>query len=87
MNDESETSPNEPSAELPHSAPALPEPTIVNMPLYRPGSRVSYRGQEYTVGHIIISRSILKVYLQELGDSVDSEKLQLPPTRLVLQRA
>lgn len=62
------------------------EPTTVNLPLYRAGSRVGYQGREYTVGHVVINRSQLLVYLQELGSSVDAEKLQVTPTRLVLQR-
>ena len=67
--------------------PALAEPVIVHLPLYRPGSRVSYQGRDYTVGHVVISRSVLQVYLQELGNSVDAEKLQVSPTRMVLQRS
>ena len=62
------------------------EPVVVHMPLYRAGSRVSYQGRDYTVGHVVSSRSVLQVYLQELGSSVDAEKLQIAPTRLVLQR-
>ncbi len=67
--------------------PAAAEPTVVHLPLYRPGTRVSYQGRDYTVGHVVISRSVLQVYLQELGSSVDAEKLQVSPTRLVLQRS
>ncbi len=67
-------------------APATADPVVVNLPLYRAGSRVGYQGRDYTVGHVVISRSVLQVYLQELGNSVDAEKLQAPPTRLVLQR-
>lgn len=68
-------------------ASATAEPVVVHMPLYRAGSRVSYQGRDYTVGHVVISRSVLQVYLQELGSSVDAEKLQISPTRLVLQRS
>jgi len=67
--------------------PAAAEPTVVHLPLYRPGTRVSYQGRDYTVGHVVISRSVLQVYLQELGSSVNAEKLQVSPTRLVLQRS
>ncbi|MDP3702066.1 MAG: hypothetical protein Q8R72_14305 [Hylemonella sp.] len=67
--------------------PALAEPTIVSLPLYRAGTRVSYQDRDYTVGHVVISRGDLQVYLQELGSSVSSEKLHLAPTRLVLQRS
>jgi hypothetical protein len=69
------------------AAPATAEPVIVHLPLYRPGSRVSYQGRDYTVGHVVISRSVLQVYLQELGNSVDAEKLQVSPTRMVLHRS
>lgn len=67
--------------------PAAAEPTVVHLPLYRAGTRVSYQGRDYTVGHVVINRSELQVYLQELGSSVPAEKLQLAPTRLVLQRS
>ncbi len=60
--------------------------TTVHLPLYRAGSRVGYQGREYTVGHVVISRSQLLVYLQELGSSVDAEKLSIAPTRLELKR-
>ena len=76
--------------DLPSGHPAQPaatEPVIVHLPLYRPGSRVGYQGRDYTVGHVVINRSLLQVYLQELGSSVDAEKLQVSPTRLVLQRS
>ena len=63
-----------------------PAPTVVHLPLYRAGSRVVYQNQEYTIGHVVISRSQLLVYLQELGASVNAEKLQVAPTRLILQR-
>lgn len=66
--------------------PATAEPTIVHLPLYRPGTRVSYQGQYCTVSHIVISRGDLLVHLQEVNASVPAEKLQLAPTRMVLQR-
>lgn len=67
--------------------PAPAEPTVVHLSLYRPGTHVSYQGRDYTVGHVVISRSVLQVYLQELGSSVPAEKVQVAPTRLVLQRS
>jgi len=67
--------------------PATAEPIVVHMPLYHPGTNVSYQGRAYTVGHVVISRSDLQVYLQELGSSVPAEKLQITPTRMVLQRS
>ncbi len=61
-------------------------PTTVHLPLFRTGSHVGYQGREYTVGHVVISRSQLLVYLQELGSLVDAEKLSIAPTRLELKR-
>jgi hypothetical protein len=65
---------------------AHPDPTIVHLPLYRPGTLVSYQGQTCSISHVVISRSELKVYLRELGQAVDASKVHLSPTRLVLQR-
>jgi len=67
--------------------PLAAEPTVVHLPLYRAGTRVSYQGRDYTVGHVVINRSELLVYLQELGSSVPAGKLHVAPTRLVLQRS
>jgi len=72
----------EPNADTQAARP----PAIVHLPLFRPGTRVQYNGQSYTVGHVIVSRSNLKVFLQELGHAVEADKVYLPPTRLVLQR-
>ncbi len=68
------------------ATPAHPDPTIVHLPLYRPGTLVSYQGQTCSVSHVVVSRSDLKVYLRELGQAVDAAKVYLAPTRLVLQR-
>ena len=70
--------------DLPAGQPATS--TIVHLPLYRPGSRVGYQGREYTVGHVVIARSQLQVYLQELGSSVNADQLQVTPTRVELKR-
>lgn len=67
-------------------APAHPDPTIVHVPLYRPGTLVSYQGQTCTISHVVINRSELKVYLRELGQAVDAAKVYLAPTRLELRR-
>lgn len=66
---------------------ARQEPPYASLPLFRPGTQVHYQGQPYTVGHVIISRSDLQVYLQELGAAVDADKVQLAPTRILLQRS
>ncbi len=67
--------------------PAPPDPTIVHLPLYRRGTLVQYQGQTCTVGHVVVHRCDLQVHLQELGISVDATRVQLAPTRLVLQRS
>lgn len=82
---------NDETADLHHTAAdsgAAParDPTIVHLPLFRPGTRVRYNGQSYTVSHVVVSRENLKVYLNELGHAVEADKLQLAPTRLVLKR-
>lgn len=69
------------------SAPPAHDPTIVHLPLYRPGTRVTYQGQYCTIGHVVVSRGQLQVYLQEIGNTVDAEKVRLAPTRLVLRRS
>jgi hypothetical protein len=70
------------------AAPAdADEPPVAHLPLYRPGTRVVYQGQYCTVGHVVISRSELLVHLQEPGISVPAEKVQLAPTRILLQRS
>lgn len=75
-------------ADFLHAPQDLPaEPAVVHLPLYRAGSLVGYQGREYTVDHVVITRSQLLVHLQELDSSVDAEKLQVAPTRLVLQRS
>jgi len=77
--------------DLPHPAsrssrkPYVP-PTHADLVLFRPGARVSYQGQIYTVSHVILRRSELMVHLQETGSAVSAEKLYLEPTRIPLQR-
>jgi hypothetical protein len=63
------------------------EPPVAHLPLYRPGTQVLHQGQYQTVSHVIISRGDLTVHLQESGLTVPAEKVQLAPTRLVLQRS
>jgi hypothetical protein len=70
------------------AAPTGPdEPPVAHLRLYRPGTRVVYQGQYCTVGHVVISRGELLVHLQEPGVSVTAEKVQLSPTRILLQRS
>ncbi len=68
------------------SKPPYIPPTHVRLPLFRPGTRVSYQGQICTVGHIILRRSELLVHLQETGNQVPAERLQLEPTVIPLRR-
>lgn len=68
-------------------APPAHDPTIVHLPLFRPGTRVYFQGQYCTVSHVVISRGVLQVFLQELGQTVDAEKVQLAPSRVVLRRS
>ncbi len=68
------------------SKPARAEPTILHLPLYHPGTRVVYEGQYCTVSHVVISRGLLQVHLRETDSTVDASKVQLTPTRVVLQR-
>ncbi|MEK9802443.1 MAG: hypothetical protein VW475_03435 [Curvibacter sp.] len=63
------------------------EPPVAHLPLYRPGTLVVYQGQTCTVGHVVISRGELMVNLQETGHLVPAEKVQLTPTRILLQRS
>jgi hypothetical protein len=63
------------------------EPPVAHLPLYRPGTRVVYQGQYCTVDHVVITRGELLVHLQEPGVSVTAEKVQLSPTRILLQRS
>lgn len=71
-----------------HAAPAgAEEPPVAHLPLYRPGTLVVYQGQTCTIGHVVICRSELLVHLQEPGISVPAEKVQLAPTRILLQRS
>ena len=69
------------------AGPAPQEPPYANLPLFRPGTQVHYQGQRCTVSHVVISRCDLQVYLQELGTAVDADKVQLAPTRVLLQRS
>ena len=72
----------------PHgAAPTAEDPPVAHLPLYRPGTSVVYQGQYYTVGHVVISHSDLLVNLKETGATVSADKLQLAPTRILLQRS
>jgi hypothetical protein len=69
---------------------AEPSPPLatnsIRLPLFRPGTRVSYQGNPCTVSHVMISRSQLLVHLHETGSAVHADELVLEPTRLPLRR-
>ena len=62
------------------------EPPVAHIPLYRPGTLVIHQGQTCTVSHVVISRGDLMVNIKETGLTIPADKLQLTPTRLLLQR-
>ncbi|MBX9872901.1 MAG: hypothetical protein K2X75_12965 [Burkholderiaceae bacterium] len=70
------------------AAPTAPEePPVAHLPLYRPGTLVVYQGQTCTVSHVVVSRGELLVSLRETGVTAPAEKVQLAPTRILLQRS
>lgn len=69
----------------PTAAPAEP-PKTVRLALFKPGTKVLYQGQQCTVSHVTVRRSLLLVKLDEIHDPVNSEKLYVEPTCLTLQR-
>lgn len=71
---------------LPARAADAQQPPIIHLPLFRPGTRVNYKGQTCTVGHIVVSRSQLLVHLKEIDTQVDAEKIELAPTPIPLAR-
>ena len=68
------------------SAAPSPDNSCFRMPLFRPGTRVGYKGNLCTVSHVLISRGELLVYLQETKDTVNADKLSLEPSRLATHR-
>jgi len=56
------------------------------MPLFRPGTRVNYKGNLCTVSHVVLSRGELLVYLHETKGTVHSDKLLLEPSLLTTRR-
>ena len=70
---------------------AEPSPPLdtssIRLPLFRPGTRVSYLGNPCTVSHVMISRGQLHVHLHETGSAVRADELVLAPTRLSTRRS
>ena len=52
------------------------------MPLYHPGRKGHWHGQEVTVEHVLIKRSGLYVFLTDRAHPVPSEEVQITPTEL-----
>jgi len=69
-----------------HSVAPSPDHSCFRMPLFRPGTRVGYKGSLCTVSHVLISRGELLVYLQETKDTVNADTLILEPSRLATHR-
>ena len=68
------------------SAAPPPDNSCLRMPLFRPGTRVGYKGNLCTVSHVLVSRGELLVYLQETKSTVKAGKLSLEPSRLAARR-
>lgn len=79
---------NAESAVLQDEQPSAPtgRPEALTLPLFRPGTQVIYQGQTCTVHYVTVRRSQLMVNLRETDTPVDSEKLQVAPTRIPLPR-
>lgn len=75
-------------ADPPDQAPPAPAepPATVRIPLFKPGTKVSYQGQYCTVSYVTVRRGLLLVKLDEIHEPVDSDKLYLEPTCLTLKR-
>ena len=68
-------------------APDAQEPPVAYLPIYHPGVSVVYQGQYCTVSHVVLSNGDLMVNLKESGATVSADKVQLAPTRILLQRS
>ncbi|WP_394789824.1 hypothetical protein [Rhodoferax sp.] len=67
-----------------HLSPDDPE---MWMPIYRSGTSVDYKGQRYTISHVLISRGNLFVSLKDLEGVIPSEKIIVPLTRFSLRNS
>lgn len=54
--------------------------------LFLSGKTVRYNGQLFTINHVLIGRGKLLVSLHGLDKPVDSEDLDIEPTKLSLKR-
>jgi hypothetical protein len=67
-------------------AAPVPASDCFHMPLFRPGTRVGYKGSLCTVSHVVLSHGELLVYLHETKGTVHADKLLLEPSRLSTRR-
>ncbi|MDD0840025.1 hypothetical protein PSQ40_15685 [Curvibacter sp. HBC61] len=57
------------------------------MTLYKPGKSARWQGMTMTISHVLLRKGRLLVYLEGHPEALEPEALDLPPTRLVLQRS
>ena len=62
------------------------QPPVAMVPLFHPGTSVSYQGQTCTIDHIVIDHYDILVHLKEINTTVNSDKIELSPTRILLSR-
>lgn len=55
-------------------------PSQFQMPVFKPGVRVSVAGREETVSHIVLRRREMMVYLVGVDEPVKPERLRVTPT-------
>ena len=75
------------SLPTPHTSAATTVPRYCDMPLYRPGVPAIWQGVTMTISHVLLSKGRMLVYLEGHPAALDPAALQVPPTRLVLQRS
>jgi hypothetical protein len=73
------------AAHIEHESTASAPPEA-SLPLFHSGAQVSYQGQTCTVDHIVIDHYDILVHLKELNTTVNSDKVQVQPTRIILKR-
>lgn len=64
-----------------------PPPRTCDMTLYKPGKSARWQGMTMTISHVLLRKGRLLVYLEGHPEALEPEALDLPPTRLVLQRS
>lgn len=64
-----------------------PPPRTCDMTLYKPGKSARWKGMTMTISHVLLRKGRMLVYLEGHPEALEPEALDLPPTRLVLQRS